>query len=161
MSKAFGIAFGAAILVIAVLIWTGFEKTKGNHLLPAGSIGKVRTAQVDDNTTFMVVDFNVRNDSDRPMVVRNIGAVFELRDGSFVEGSTIAARDVAAAFHAYPLLGEQFNPVLKERDTIEPHQSVDRMVGLRFDAPGDAVDNRKRVVLKIEDITGPVLEMAK
>jgi hypothetical protein len=161
MSKAFGIAFSAAIVVIAVVVWTGFEKTKGNHLIPTGSIGKVRTARVDDNTTFMVVDFNIRNDSDRQMVVRNIQAMFELRDGSFVEGSPIAARDVISAFHAYPLLGEQFNPVLKERDVIQPHESLDRMVGLRFDAPSDVVNNRKRVVLKIEDVTGPVLEMAK
>jgi hypothetical protein len=73
----------------------------------------------------------------------------------------VAAADVAAAFKSYPLLGEQYNPVLKERDVIPAHQSVDRMVGLRIDAPSETVEHRKRVTLRVEDITGPVLELTK
>jgi hypothetical protein len=35
------------------------------------------------------------------------------------------------------------------------------MVGLRIDAPSETVDRRKRVTLRVEDITGPVLELTK
>jgi hypothetical protein len=51
--------------------------------------------------------------------------------------------------------------VLKERDVIAAHHSLDRMVGLRIDAPFDKVDHRKRVTLRVEDVTGPVLELTK
>jgi hypothetical protein len=111
--------------------------------------------------TYMVVDFKVRNDSDVDMTVRSIQSEVELADGSGLTGGSVAANDVKAAFESYPALGEQYNPVLKDRDTIPAHQSVDRMVGLRFDAPVEKVDARKRVVLRIEDITGPVVEMTK
>jgi hypothetical protein len=161
MSKPFGIAFGTAIVVISILVWAGFVKTAGNHLAPTGSIGKVRTIAASDDLTYMVIDFKVTNDSDRDMIVRSVGADIDTSDGGTVSGSPVAAADVAAAFKSYPTLGDQYNPVLKERDTIPPHQTVDRMVGLRVDAPAEKVENRKRVTLRVEDITGPVLELKK
>ncbi len=161
VSKAFGITFATALAVIAILVWTGFVRTAGNHLAPAGSIGKIRTIKASDDLTYMVIDFKVRNDSDRDMVVRSVESVVDTADGDSVMGSTVAAADVAAAFKSYPLLGEQYNPVLKERDVIPAHQSVDRMVGLRIDAPSETVEHRKRVTLRVEDITGPVLELTK
>lgn len=139
----------------------GFSRTAGNHLVPTGSIGKVRTIQASDDLTYMVVDFKVKNDSDRDMIVRGVESVIDTADGGKLAGSPVAAADVAAAFRSYPLLGEQYNPVLKERDTIPAHRSLDRMVGMRIDAPFDEVEHRKRVTLRVEDITGPVLELTK
>jgi hypothetical protein len=161
LSKPFGIAFGAVVVVIAILVWIGFSRTAGNHLVPVGSIGKVRTIQASDDVTYMVIDFKVSNSSDRDMIVRGVSSVVQAADGSTVSGSPVAAVDVAAAFRSYPLLGEQYNPVLKERDVIAAHESLDRMVGLRIDAPFDKVEHRKRVILRVEDVTGPVLELTK
>jgi hypothetical protein len=161
MSKAFGIAFAAAVLVIAALVWTGFEKTEGNHLAPTGSIGKVRTIKATDEVTFMAIDFKVKNDSDRDMIVHSVETSIETADGGTVMGSGVAGADVKSAFRNYPLLGDQYNPVLRERDTIPAHQTLDRMVGVRFDTPFEKVETRKRVVLRLEDVTGPVLELTK
>src|SRR6185312_3283314 len=91
MSKAFGIGFAAMAVVLGVVIWLAFSKTAGNHLAPVGSIGKVRTVKVTDDLTFVVIDFNVKNDSDRDMVVRTIAPSFEKADGTFVTGSLVAA----------------------------------------------------------------------
>lgn len=154
--KPFGVAFSLALLVIGVLVYTGFSSTKGNHLAPTGKIGKVRVHDVDANTSFAVIDFTAANDSDRDMIIRTISVNI---DG--VEGSAVASAALASAFKAYPELGEQFNPVLRERDTIAGHQSLDRMVGFRFDLPVSKLQNRTRLSLRIEDVTGPVLEMLK
>jgi hypothetical protein len=35
------------------------------------------------------------------------------------------------------------------------------MVGIRFDSPFDKVESRKRVVLRVEDVTGPIAELTK
>ena len=161
MSKPFGIAFAVAAVVIVIVVWTGFIRTAGNHLAPTGSIGKIRTVKASDDLTYMVIDFNVRNDSDRDMIVRTVEGVIDTADGGTLMGSPVAAADVAAAFKSYPLLGEQYNPVLKERDVIPAHGFVDRMVGLRIDSPSETVETRKRVTLRVEDITGPVLELTK
>lgn len=161
VSKPFGIAFGAAIVVIVIVVWTGFVRTAGNHLAPAGKIGKVRTVAASDDLTYMVIDFNVENDSDRDMIVRSIEGEIATADGDTLMATPVAAADVAAAFRSYPLLGEQFNPVLKERDKVPAHQMIDRMVGLRIDAPIAKVEARKQVTLRVEDVTGPVLELKK
>jgi hypothetical protein len=161
MSKPFAIAFGAAALVIVVLIWMGFRNTAGNHLAPTGSIGKVRTIKASDDVTFMVIDFKVKNDSDRDMIVRSVETVIETADGKTMVGGGVAGVDVKSAFRNYPLLGEQYNPLLKERDMIPAHQELDRMVGVRFDAPFEKVESRKRVLLRLEDVTGPVVELTK
>jgi len=161
VSKPFLITFGAAVVVIAVLIWFGFARTAGNHLVPTGSIGKVRTANSSDDTTFMVIDFKLKNDSDVAMVVHSIETSVELPDGSTSAGSAAASTDIPMAFRNYTLLGEQYNPVLKDRDTIPAHQEVDRMVGVSFDVPSDKIDHRKSLKLRIEDVTGPSVEMTK
>jgi len=159
MSKAFRVAFAVALLVIGFLVWRGFVNTAGNHIEPAGKIGKVRALKVDDNEMIAIVDFNVRNDADIPVVVRSIEAQMEAADGSKVTGGIVAAADLGNFFRNYPAIGEQYNPPLKARDTVKGHDSVDRMVGVRFDVSEDAFDKRKGVVLRVEDITGPVLEM--
>ncbi len=159
MSKPFLAAFGAAVVVIGALIWLGFSNTAGNHLEPTGRIGKVRTVKASDDLTYMVIDFNVKNDSDRDMVVRSIDVTTDSGDG--LTGSLVSASDADAAFRAYPLLGERFNDALKVNDKVPAHQTVDRMVGVRFDAPFDKVEARKSVTLRIEDVTGPVVQMIK
>ncbi len=160
MSKPFGIAFGAALIVIVILLWIGFSTTKGNHLAPTGQIGKIRVQKVTDDVSIMVIDFNMKNDSDRDMIVHSISATVRTADGD-LEGTAVAARDIDDAFHGNPDLGEQYNPVLKERDILPAHQSLDRMVGIRFDRSADQIENRKKVVLRIQDATGPVLELTK
>lgn len=161
MSKTFGITFGVAVVVIGIVIWIGFARTAGNHLAPVGRIGKVRTVKAADDLTYMVIDFSAQNDSDVDMTVHSVEGEIDTADGDMLTATPVAVADVKAAFQSYPLLGEQYNPVLKERDKIPAHQSIDRMVGLRVDAPIEKVESRKRVILRVQDVTGPVLELAK
>jgi hypothetical protein len=153
------VAFGVATAVIALLIWQGFASTKGNHLDPTGKIGKVRAQKVDDNEMIVILDFSLKNDADIAMVVRNVEASLDTADGSTVSGSLIAGVDLANFFRNYPDIGEQYNSPLKARESIAGHQSIDRMVGIRFDVPEEVVQRRRDVVLRIEDITGPVAEL--
>ena len=168
MTKPFLAAFGVALAVIGLLVWQGFISTAGNHLVPAGKIGKIRSQKVDDKEVIVIVDFSLKNDADIAMVVRTIEATLETADGSKVNGSMIAVADLANFFRNYSglndqgkagTIGEQYNPPLRPRDSVAGHQTVDRMVGIRFDVAEETVENRKGIMLRIEDITGPVLEL--
>lgn len=157
MSRSFLIGFGAAVVVIAALAWFGYTSTKGNHLEPTGKIGKVRTQKLDDNVVGVVFDFKVKNDSDREMVVRSAEAKIEMPDGSSATGLNLAVSDAPKLFSAYPAIGEQYNKVLPERGVIPPHSETDWMILSRFEFPPDLVEQRKRVTLTLEDVTGPKL----
>ena len=161
MSKAFLFTFAAAVAVIGALVATGFLNTKGNHLEPAGKIGKVRVQAAADDLSIMIVDFNITNDSDRVMQVGSIEAVVEMPDGAVVAATQVPSPDLPKIFKAFPLLGEQFNPPLHLREEIPGHKTVDRMLALRVEAPESIVERRKRFVLRIEDVTGPVLELVR
>jgi hypothetical protein len=161
MSKPFGIAFGAAILVIVILVWVGFANTKGNHLAPTGNIGKVRVQPLDDTMAMVVIDFNLNDDSDRPMIVRRIEAEIELPNGQTVTGTPFAAADVQNVFRNYPLLGDQYNPPLKQSDQVPPHGRIDRMVGISINASPAEVQKWKHITLRVQDVTGPVAEIRK
>ena len=161
MSKPFLYTFAAAVVVIGVLVWMGFLNTKGNHLQPSGKIGRLRVQAAADNLSIVIADFSITNDSDRVMKVRSIEAVMEMPDGAMVAATQVPSPDLPKIFQAFPLLGEQFNPPLHPREKIPGHQSVDRMLALRIEAPETIVERRKRFVIRIEDITGPVVELVR
>ena len=76
-----------------------------------------------------------------------------------MEGSIVSASDAAKVFAAYPTLGEQYNPGMRERDKVAPHESLDRMTISRFDIPWADMEKRKNISLTVEDVTGPTLRM--
>ncbi len=153
------IGFGCAAVVIVAALWFGYTSTKGNHLAPEGRIGKVRVQRVDDNVSFAVLDFNVKNDSDRDFLVRRVTVSVARPDGN-EDGQKVAARDLEDALKSYAELGGQFNPVLKDRDIIPAHGELDRMVGARFDVAAERLQDKKWT-LHVEDATGAEFTFTK
>ncbi|MDQ6708287.1 MAG: hypothetical protein M3Z85_20200 [Acidobacteriota bacterium] len=159
MSKGFAIAFAIGLLLIGAVAWSVFYSTKGAHLVPQGAILKVRTQKADDATSVMVIDFRVTNNAEYPMVIRTVDLTVERADGSKLEGLAMAAADVKKLFNYYRLLGDQFNDVLKLRDEIPPRKTVDRMMAFQLDIPYADLEARKKIVMRIEDVTGPAVEL--
>jgi hypothetical protein len=159
VSKAFGIGFAAAALVIIGILWTGLAQTKGNHLVPSGFISNVRVQSVAPEETLMVIDFALINDADVQMIASKIDPWITTRTGEQIHGSLFAGDDMAKTFAYYPGLGPMLHAPLPLRGTIAGHKTVNLMVGVEFDIPAEVVENRKGVTLRIEDITGPSVEL--
>ena len=140
-------------------MWRIADATKGNHLDPIAKVGKVRIQKVDENESIVVLDFSVDNDSDRKLVVRTVDAQLDSPDGSTTDGSVVAAGDLANIFKNYPLMGEQYNPPFKAWDEVKPHERIDRMIGVRFDVPDDKLAKRKDIDLRLEDLSGIVVNV--
>ena len=158
MSKGFAITFLIGLLVIGAVVWVVFYKQQGAHIDPKGSILKVRTLKLADNSSAAVVEVRLTNDSDYPLVARTIEESAVTAKGD-VPGNVIAELDVKELFKYYPVLGEQYNPVLKAREKVPPHGSIDREVCAQFAIPVNELDDRKDLVVRVEDITGPTAEM--
>ena len=159
VSKAFGIGFGAAALIIIAFIWTGFVKTKGNHLAPTGFISDVRVQSLAPDETLMIIDFGLFNDADVQMVVSKIDPWITTRGGEDIHGTLFAGADMAKTFSFYPALGPMLHPPLPVRGTIDGHKKVNLMVGVEFDVPERVLETRKGATLRIEDETGPFVEL--
>ena len=158
ISKSFAITFLIGLMVIGLAIWAVFYKQAGAHIEPEGTILNVRTVKLDDTASAAVIELRLSNDSDYELVTRTIEVSAVTAKGD-VQGNVVAEMDVKELFKNFPVLGEQFNPILKARDKVRPHSSIDREVCAQFTIPVQELDQRRDLVVRVQDISGPTAEM--
>ena len=161
MNNRFAAAVGIGIACVAVFVaWILFMQ-RGARVGITGSILKVRTSELDENSSIAVVDFRFANPGDVQFVVRTVTVVMEDNDGKTYEGRTVSEMDAKRLFEAIPLLGQKFNETLVMNDKIPARTSEDRMVAARFEAPVSRLEARKRFLVRVEDVDGPISEIAE
>jgi len=147
------------LVVIAVLVAGVFYIQRGAHLELKGRILKVRTLATDENSSVAIIDFRITNVADYPWVVRSVNVSITDADGFLVEGSTVADSDVTRLFDYFPLLGQKYNDSLIIRTRVPPRQTLDRMIGARFEIPENKLAHRKDLVIRIEEVDGAASEI--
>jgi hypothetical protein len=160
MQKNFLAAFAIGIGVIAVIVTGVLYMQRGARVGLTGSFLKVRIAPLDENSSIAVIDFRVNNPSNVRFVVRTATLVLDDPDGRY-DGTTVAETDARRLFEYLPLLGQKFNDTLVMNDTIPAHGAADKMIAARFDAPESRLEKRRRFILRIEDVDGPITEIAE
>jgi len=161
MKNRFAATFAIGIGISAIVVVAILYMQRGARIRLAGSVLKVRTAPLDENSTIAVIDFRFANPGNVPFWVRTVSLVMEDKDGSQYEGKVISEGDAKRLFEALPLLGEKFNETLILRDKIPGHTSLDRMVAARFEAPEARINSRKRFIVRIEEVDGPISELSE
>jgi hypothetical protein len=161
MQKNFAAAFAIGLGLIAVIVGGVLYMQRGARVGLAGSFLKVRTAPLDDNSSVAVIDFRFRNPGDVNFVVRSVTVVLEDANGNQVEGRTVSESDAKRLFEGIPLLGQKFNDTLVMRDKITARTAEDRMVAARFEVPEAKLEQRKRLLVRIEDVDGPITEISE
>jgi hypothetical protein len=158
MSRDFAVAFGIGLAVIALAIGAVFYMQRGDVIELPGKILKVRTARLDENSTIAILDFRITNPSDVLLEVRQVQVEMEDKEGKSYLGDVASEGDTKRVFEAMPILGPKFLETLSMRQRIKPHVSEDHMVAVRFAAPLEQIDGRKRFILHIEEIDGKTFE---
>jgi len=161
VSKQFWLFLAVGLAVVGVGIWAVLAGTKGAHLELTGKILKVRVLSLGPNASLAVIDFRVTNPSSVPFVVSSVDMRLEPVSGEPVNGSEVSKVDIDSVFQNQKLIGPHFNDVLTLQDKIGPRQMVDRMAGARFELPEAAINQRKTVRLRIEDVDGTVAEITE
>jgi hypothetical protein len=150
---------GVAV-VAAVVVWV-FYIQRGAHMELKGSIFKVRTLATDDHSSVALIDFRVTNVADYDWLVRSVDVSVTDGQGYVVDGSTISDVDAGRLFEYYPLLGQKYNSSLTLRTRIHPHETLDRMVGVRFEIPEAQLQARKNLTIRVTEVDGGVSEIAE
>lgn len=130
---------------------------QGSRMILDGSIRKVRTQALDESCA-LIVDFRVTNPANYRYVVGKV-EVFADVDGSPVQGVIVADVDAKRFFDYYPAIGPKFNDSLKSRDKLQPKESVDRMLAVRFEISESRVLARKNLTIRVEEVDGVVTEI--
>jgi hypothetical protein len=152
---------GIGLVVVAIaLVWV-FYMQRGAHVELQGSIQKVRTLALDENSTALIVDFRVLNPSDYSFMVRRAEVFLTDPAGVERQGTGIAEVDARQLFQYFPALGPKYNDSLVMRASIGPHRSLDRMLAVRLELPEALVQARKGLLIRVEEVSGPVSEVAE
>jgi hypothetical protein len=161
MKNRFPVAMAIGVAIVAIAVGAILYMQRGAHVGLAGQFLKVRTAPLDDYSSVAVIDFRFNNPSYVKFVVRTVTVIMEDQAGNQYNGQTVSEVDAKRLFEGLPLLGEKYNPTLVMRDTIPPQASQDRMVAARFEGPESKLESRKRFIVRIEDVDGPVTELSE
>lgn len=160
MSKQFWIFFGIGLVAVAITVGLTLESSKGNHLELDGRILHVRLLSLNPKATIVVVDFRETNPSDVRFIVKNIEVTLDgVKDAP--AGQVISKFDLKTIFDNMKIVGPKFNDALSAGDVVAPHQTVDRMVGARFELGEQAVAQRSAVRIRIEDLDRTVAELVE
>ena len=153
----FGIGLGVvAILMAVIMFWQ-----RGSQLEMGGSILKVRTLALDDQSAAAILDFRVVNPSKYTVVVRRADVALVDRSGNALEGAAISEMDARGLFQYFPALGQKYNDSLVVRTKIGPHQSLDCMLAARFEISEKELQARRRLSVHIEDLNGPSVDLVE
>jgi hypothetical protein len=151
--------FGLAVILVAVVVILYLNR--GSHVVLRGSVQKVRTQALEEKSTLVVLDFRFVNPSNYPFVVRTTEVFLVDAEGNRHEGETVADVDVQRIFEYYPLLGPKYNRSLILRDRVEARQALDRMISARFELPDSAIQLRRQLIIRVEDVDGTVSEIVE
>ena len=146
---------GIGLVVVGLAAVGIFYMQRGAHIELLGSILKVRTLPIDENSSAAVIDFRFRNPSDYVFKVQSVEVTMTDAKGNAVDGSVISDVDSNSLFAYYPALGQKFNPSLVPRTKIPGRQSMDRMLAVRFEVPEKALQARKSLRIHILEVGGP------
>ena len=161
MKHQFWVACGIGIACVGLVVAGVLFMQRGARVGLTGSVLKVRTAPLDDNSSVVVLDFRINNPGNVLFVVRGVTVVLEEKDGKQFDGQTVAEMDAKRLFEGLPLLGPKYTDTLVERDRVPGHTSQDRMIAARFNAPESRLEGRKRFLLRIEEVDGLVSEITE
>ena len=160
MSRTFLTAFVIGIAVVAVAVTGILYMQRGARVGLTGGILKVRTAPLDENSSVAVLDFRIHNPGTR-FIVGTVTVILEEKNGQQFQGATVSESDAKRLFEGLPLLGQKYNDTLVTQEKIARDASADRMVAVRFEAPESRLEARKRFLLRIEEVDGPVTEFSE
>jgi hypothetical protein len=161
VTKQFWTFLAIGLAVVGIGIYAVLFSTKGAHLDLEGQILKVRVFQMNPNASIVVVDFRAKNPSDVGFVVKSVEVQLQPASGELVAGTLVSKPEVESIFKYEKLLGPKYNDALSIKDKIAPHSQVDRMAGARFEMAEAAIEARKGIKLRIEDLDGAVAEITE
>ena len=159
MSKQFWIFAIAGLAIAGALVFFLLLGTKSAHLELTGKILKVRVLNLGPRACFVAADFRLTNPSGVPFVVRSLELVLESSTGEPASAAVSSKAQVDNVFQGARLIGTKYNDVLGLRDRVEPNRTIDRMAAGRFELPEAAVNARKSLRLRLEDVDGTTAEI--
>lgn len=155
MREQFVQAFIIGLLVVAIAVGVILFMQRGAHMELNGAM-TVSVHGTDPNTALAVFNLHLDNPADYGFEVSNVTVTLENNQGEFPV-TTIGRVDAKRLADAMPEFGP-FHPTLYTRYVIPAHTSGDYTVLAQYNAPEKVLNERKRFVVRVQEINGKETE---
>src|SRR5262245_44438226 len=105
MNKQIVIIGAIALAVMGAFVGSILFSTRHNKVEVSADILKVRSHQIDPNSTIVVVDFRVGNPSTQQFLVRDVEVFLDMKDGKSIAGDIFSDIDAKRMLEYYKVLG--------------------------------------------------------
>jgi hypothetical protein len=156
MNRTLLVSAGIGLVVVLAFVGVVMTINKGSHMMLEGSVQKVRTLALDENSTVLVADFRAINPANYAYNVRSVTMTLDDDTGKPQEGMRFPEIDAKRLFEGYPVLGPKYNDTLKAGDKLASKSTGDFMIAARFEIPEAKVQARKKLRISIEEVNGLV-----
>ncbi len=159
MSKNLLISWAIGVVCVIAAVAGVLYMQRGAHLDLPGQFLKVRTAPLDDNAALAAIDFRFTNTSSYVAVVGQVKVYCEEKNGDRLDGQVLSQVDTKGLFEVMPILGQIYNPTLLSRDNVPARATWDRMAAARIEISEAKLQDRKSLIISIEEADGGVFEI--
>jgi hypothetical protein len=161
VNKQVAIAASIAVLLVAAVVGSILFSTRHNRVELHGTLLRVRTQSIDGDNTVVLADIRITNPSTQQFVVEDVQVLLQPQSGEAIPGDTFSETDAQRLFTYYPVLGKKYNPNLMIRQKINPGETIDRMISVRFPGGEERVQKRKGLRIIVRDIDGAKTEIVE
>ena len=158
MNSNFARAFAFGLVAVVVAVGAILFMQRGAHMVLPGTM-KVRIVPTGDNDALAVVDLHVSNPADYGFEVHNVTVTLVTSAGEFPQG-IVSRTDAQRLFESKPEAGP-FHPTLYTNAVIPAHTTADYTLVAQFSAPERILQDRKRFVVRFDEINGKSIEFAE
>ena len=158
MKNTFVITFVIGLAVIALAVAGILYMQRGAHMELTGAM-TVRVHATDENTALALIQIHIANPADYGFQVNNVTVTLETNAGAFPT-TVISQVDTKRLAEAMPELGP-FHPTLYTRYVIPARSTGDYTILAQYSAPERILNDRKRFVVRIEEINGKAAEFSE
>jgi hypothetical protein len=155
------VAGSIAVLLVAIAVSSILYSTRHNKVELHGELLRVRTLPIDTGNTVVLADIRITNPSTQQFVVEDVQVLLQPQSGEAIPGDIFSETDAQRLFTYYPVLGKKYNPNLMIRQKINPGETIDRMISVRFPGGEEQVQKRKGLRIIVRDIDGVKTEITE
>jgi hypothetical protein len=158
MSAKFPIFFAIAIAALALFGWFSYSSTSDSRLQVSGEILKVRSVELTPESTLVLLDFRIRNESDVNFLLKEDTILWTDAAGKEHEATHVTRPDLNRILQ-YSQQAVKFNEMFVIRDKLGGKAMIDRMTAGSISVPDAEFAKRKSVRLKLTDLDGLTFEL--
>jgi hypothetical protein len=151
-------AFTIGLVAVAVVVAGIMYMQRGAHMELTGAM-TVRVHATDENTALALIQIHIANPADYGFQVNNVTVTLETNAGAFPT-TVISQVDTKRLAEAMPELGP-FHPTLFTRYVIPARSTGDYTLLAQYSAPERILNDRKRFVVRVEEINGKAAEFSE